>query len=272
MSDPLLNSATKHSLDGFLANPSHALMLCGPHGMGKMHVAKYVTSRLLDRPFQDIDSYEHLSIVQPDKGSLTIEQVRDLQKLLKLRVPGSAKFRRVIIVEDAHTLTTEAQNALLKSLEEPPSDTVIILTSIDEKMLLPTIQSRVQSINILQLTTEQIQSLGTDTKLIAIADGRPGLMHALIEDPEHELVQQIGIAKKFLTEEPYQRIIMSSAMKERESVDVFLRALLIVSTVAMHGSATKAWQQRTMRIYDAQRQLKQNASVKLLLTDLSLSL
>ncbi len=272
MSELLLNPATKRKIDGFLTHPSHALMLCGPHGMGKMHVAKYVASEMLNKPFKNIDSYEYLSILQPDKGSLTIEQVRDLQKLLKLRVPGSAKFRRVIIVEDAHTLTIEAQNALLKSLEEPPADTAIILTTIDEKMLLPTIQSRVQSINILPLTTSQIQSLASDVKLIAIADGRPGLMHALIEDPEHELVQQIGIAKDFLTREPYERLIMSSAMKERESVEVFLRALLIVSTVAMHGSATKAWQRRTMRIYDAQRQLKQNVSVKLLVTDLSLSL
>jgi len=79
--------------------------------------------------------------ISPQKSSVTIDQIRDLknhifQKPLKLNY----KF---ILIEKAHKLTHEAQNALLKILEEPPSHAIIVLEAKDKSQLLPTIQSRI---------------------------------------------------------------------------------------------------------------------------------
>jgi replication-associated recombination protein RarA len=272
MSEVLLNTVTKKVINGFLKKPSHAVVLVGPRGAGKGQVAKYLASRLLQVEQNRVASHPFFVVVEPQNNTIAIDTIRETQKVLGLKVPGQQPVRRVVVIENAQTMTLEAQNALLKSLEEPPIDTVIILTTTGSKLLLPTIESRAQTINLLPVSKEQISTLSVDDKLIALADGRPGLMNALVNDPEHELVKQIVVAKDFLTKSPYERLLMAQNMKEKETISIFLQALLIVTNAALHTSTTKAWQARTKRIYEAQRQFQQNASTKLLLTDLALSL
>ena len=84
-------------------------------------------------------------ILTPDK-SIGIEEIRTLQKNLSLR-PFSSK-KKTALIKDAHLLTAEAQNALLKTLEEPPEHSLIILTAPDSFWLLPTVVSRCQVITL----------------------------------------------------------------------------------------------------------------------------
>lgn len=77
---------------------------------------------------------------------ITIDQVRDLQHQLSLK-PYAAKLKTGIILE-AQRMTVEAQNALLKTLEEPPAHSVLILTALSTKNLLPTIVSRCQTVRL----------------------------------------------------------------------------------------------------------------------------
>jgi hypothetical protein len=75
------------------------------------------------------------------QGHLSIDQIRQLKKhIFQKPIHFSFKF---VIVEQAQLLTDEAQNALLKILEEPPKQAIIVLEATDEKRLLPTIRSRV---------------------------------------------------------------------------------------------------------------------------------
>ncbi|HSW88343.1 MAG TPA: hypothetical protein VLG12_04220 [Candidatus Saccharimonadales bacterium] len=83
------------------------------------------------------------------EGSIGIEDVRNFQKQIMLKpMRGENK---AIIIKDAHTLTTEAQNALLKTLEEPPNHTYIYLLAENTNNLLPTILSRT---SVIELTEE----------------------------------------------------------------------------------------------------------------------
>ena len=84
------------------------------------------------------------TILEPeeDKQTISIDQVRDLQHQLSLK-PYAAKFKTGIILE-AQRMTTEAQNALLKTLEEPPAHSILILTAPSTKSLLLTTVSRCQ--------------------------------------------------------------------------------------------------------------------------------
>ncbi len=99
------------------------------------------------------DPYLPLEI--PGAQSIKIQQIRELRKTLSLApsVPGS---RRIVLILAADTLTTEAANALLKTLEEPHPDTTILLTAERKDRLLPTILSRCQILRCEPLPEEAI--------------------------------------------------------------------------------------------------------------------
>lgn len=279
MAEVLLNPITKRAIDGFLAKPAHAVMLSGAYGMGKGYVAQYLASQLLGITFAEVLAYPYVTVIEPEKNTISIDHVRAAQKLLSLRVPGTQTIKRIIIIENAQAMTIEAQNALLKALEEPPADSVIIVTVTDERLLLPTIVSRLQRIAIRPLNNDALKALSADTRQQAIASGRPGLLWALAHNADHPLVAQIAIAKGYLTQPSYERLITAQDIKDRETADLFLQALHVITQAALHNPthhANKrylaAWHKRGKRILLAQKQLAQNASVKLLLTDLSLSL
>lgn len=277
MTQVVFNPATKKSIDSFLAKPTHAVMLVGPQGVGKGHVAKYLASTLLGILPENTLSHPYVLLVGPSSTSIGIDSIREIKTFLSLRVPGSNSIRRVLIIENAQLMSIEAQNALLKLLEEPPVDTVIILTSTSEQMVLSTIESRVQVLQVLRLRSSQMANFSDDDKLVALADGRPGLLFALAHDEDHVLARQIEKAKIFLKSDKFDRLVQTSSIKERAEADVFLQALLIICGTAMRNSAklgghASSWQKRTKCIYVAEDHLMKNVSIKLLLTDLALSL
>jgi hypothetical protein len=90
-------------------------------------------------------NYPDLLFINPDGASIGIAQVKELIAQLTLSRYETAG-RRVVIVGQASLMTREAQNSLLKTLEEPPVDTTIVLLAENANALLPTIQSRSQVI------------------------------------------------------------------------------------------------------------------------------
>src|SRR5947209_282810 len=129
----LLHAKTAEATERFLTQPAHALLIQGQFGAGKVTLARHIAARVLGVSDQELSNYPYIKIVSPVHKSISIEAVRGLHEFMRLKTTGRAEIRRVVIVEDAHNLTTEAQNAFLKLLEEPPSDTVIILTASGEK-------------------------------------------------------------------------------------------------------------------------------------------
>ncbi len=99
------------------------------------------------------NSHADVRVVAPDGEHTKIDQVRDLQRELSLS-PLEARSR-VAILDDFERATPEAMNALLKTLEEPPSNVVLILIAPEAELLLPTIVSRCQVIALRPLTSAQ---------------------------------------------------------------------------------------------------------------------
>jgi len=91
-------------------------------------------------------SHPDVLCISPQNGRIKIEQIREMQRQTALS-PYEGRLR-VCLINDLHTATTEAANALLKTLEEPPARVVILLTAVNQESLLPTVVSRCQ---ILQL-------------------------------------------------------------------------------------------------------------------------
>jgi DNA polymerase III subunit delta' len=227
MSELLVADSSRRQLDALLADAPHALLLVGPHGLGKFTIASDFAQKLT--------TPEHISVVAPDeKGTLTIESVRELYKLTRSRQAR----HQVVIIDHAEAMGIEAQNAFLKLLEEPRAGVTFILTAPNEDALLPTITSRVQSITMQRLDQQQLQTLARQlqpqlgqqelAQLLFVADGRPAIVAQLLKDPgafEHhkELMQQ---AKKLITASPYERLSSVAAItKSRDDAMQVLQAM-----------------------------------------------
>src|SRR5712691_9315037 len=98
----------------------------------------------------------HIIARAPDKQFILIEQIRALQSdSARKTLEGT---RNIFIIQGAHEMNLQAANCLLKALEEPEPDVVLLLTTPDPGLLLPTILSRVQQISMHLLTASQIKT------------------------------------------------------------------------------------------------------------------
>ncbi len=149
-------------------NVSHAYLFAGPRGVGKTTVARILAKALncvsLSEEGEPCGSCENC--IEIDRGSFPdlveidaasnrgIDDVRAIREAVNYRpLKGSYK---VYIIDEAHMLTKEAFNALLKTLEEPPPNTVFILCTTEYDRILPTILSRCQRIIFRRADSENI--------------------------------------------------------------------------------------------------------------------
>ncbi|MDM8528548.1 AAA family ATPase [Anaerolineales bacterium HSG24] len=202
-----------------------SLLIAGPPNIGKSTLARFFMQRLhcekidaekIDAEKTDAEKTDAEKTGAPEKpcndciacrkvlhgnhpdlfifdeeGSLKIETIRTLQRMLSLSAVESR--HRVAILCNFEQATISASNALLKTLEEPAKDVVIILTASDPGALLPTITSRCQILTLRPLPSKQVlnalqthwQVESTQAKLLAqLATGRLGWAVRAIEDSE----------------------------------------------------------------------------------------
>ncbi|MFA4889678.1 MAG: DNA polymerase III subunit delta' [Candidatus Omnitrophota bacterium] len=146
-------------------------LFSGPDGIGKQMAARNVAKLVncLQEEASDacgqcpsckkIDSNQHpdVHIIASDGGEIKIESIRQLQREISLRPYEGRK--KVFILDDAHRLNSESSNALLKVLEEPPRDSIIVLISDKPNLIFKTIISRCKIIKFApmkRLTLEEI--------------------------------------------------------------------------------------------------------------------
>lgn len=152
-------------------NASRSFLFCGPEGVGK-RLSAITFAKAINCQSNIGDSCDAcpscLRIEQgghPDihlidnsgSGSVKIEDIRLLQKDIALR-PYEAK-KKVFIINNAHNMTAEASNALLKVLEEPPKDSLIILISSKTVLLFKTIISRCQAIKFYPMQRDILRDI-----------------------------------------------------------------------------------------------------------------
>lgn len=183
-------------------NTNHAYLFSGPERVGKFTLAKMFAESLiagkslsLETDMSDKNAMLDLLIVLPEiskknnvvkQRDISVEAIREAKKSLSL-FPYRGKFK-VLVVDDAHKMNAASQNALLKILEEPNPTSIIILVAHEVGKILPTIKSRVQTINFALVGDDDMESF-FEGEIVSFSAGRPGLAR-LLEKNENELAMR----------------------------------------------------------------------------------
>ncbi|MBI4993903.1 DNA polymerase III subunit gamma/tau [Candidatus Wolfebacteria bacterium] len=177
---------------GRLDKLAHAYLFYGPRGSGKTTTARLIAKiancekRQKDekfkelgepcnvcKPCQEIDGGKSLDVIEIDAASNRgIDEIRNLKEGIKF-APTSSKYK-VYIIDEAHQLTKEAFNALLKTLEEPPEHAIFILATTETEKMPSTIISRTQRFHFKKLPllkiVEKLKSICDEEKIKADDD------------------------------------------------------------------------------------------------------
>jgi DNA polymerase-3 subunit delta' len=285
MNDIAVHPSTRSAIERYLSSPGQVLAIIGGEDSGKLGVATQIAGGLLS--IDKAKVLNHPSVLHisrdDDKQEISIDSIRGLVSRLRVKAPGEGKIKRVALIENAHQLSREAQNALLKTLEQPNSDTVFLLTLKSAGGVLPTVISRAGKLVVHPIPLDQALSHYSSlpeaevSSAWNISEGSASLMHKLLTDQETtELKASIEDAKSFISQDEYHRLIkIDELSKDRNQANLFLEALSKVLRAVHHSqirkenrkAADKLLHSRKSVIH-AQRAIAANASTKLVLLNL----
>lgn len=323
---------------------SHAYLFYGPDKVGKTTIAKLFAKSILCTGYKEYSSLatavtdkqvsaalpcgECESCQQFEKGTyadfyllekeinpktgvqkerITVNQIRDLQEKLNKR--AFLNSYKIVIIRNAESFTKEASNSLLKTLEEPPAKTILILLTSVKELMLETILSRVQMFKFLPITRDSIyeyltgQGLGRtiSSELASLSQGRPtvALSYAKKLDEFEALktknsdwlnvfkqngVERFVFIDKLLAKKPS----VNELLKELNSFSSLIRDLILVNHVNsnllshsyLEEDFTRITQRYSMdrlvqiikKVEETKKYLKQNINAKLALENLIINI
>lgn len=282
----LFNSVTVKQAELFISSAPHALLITGGRGSGKTFLAEYIIAKVMHA--ENLANHPYVRTITPINQTVGIDAVRDITSFLGRKTTGNAAIRRAVIISDADYMTTEAQNALLKSLEEPPEDTMIVLTASDITNLKTTVLSRVQVLRVEPLSLQRAQKIlsphyeiNSITKAFHISGGRASLMIAVLDQKaDHPLIAAIEKSKMILKQTSYERMIsIENLVKDKEQLKLLIEGMQRVVRSALIQSAAKnnkAYASRLLRLSEiiqlSDEALHKNATAKLVLCHLFLQM
>ena len=225
----VFNPVTKRQLEQFALRLPGALLITGPQGIGLTSAAQEVSVH--SKAIVQTILPEKDEKVDIEKGSITVDSIRRLYNLTKTIEPNG----RIIIIDYAERMAKTAQNAFLKLLEEPSRGTHFILLTHQPGLLLPTVLSRAQRLDMRPITTDQSNDLLDTLKvrderqkaqLTFIAGGFPAELSRLVNDSDYFEVRSgiIKDAREYVVGNSYARLLIAKKYKDDRT-----KALLVLA-------------------------------------------
>lgn len=270
LDDILLNEITRELVSAYLARPSHALLLTGRNGAGLGTLAMFLAKA-------HVNHNTDIILIQPDdKGTIPIERVRELY----IETRSARKNRQVVVIDDIDSMSHDAQNAFLKLLEEPNNQVLFIVTSHRPELLLATINSRLQHIDVRSISTKDSQTLLrrqrvsdpiTIKQMLFLAEGLPAALNRMANDNDYFDSQATFIrnARDFLTGKIYDRLVIASRYGSREDALRFVQTLANLLRVMGKNDPKLLRADVTNMIEKTAVRLTHNGHVKTHLTNLA---
>jgi DNA polymerase-3 subunit delta' len=236
----------------------HAYIFFGPQGVGKRLSATNFAKALncagssRDLPCDEcisckkIDSLNHPDFVvlspEKDSASIKIDAVRELARDISLK-PYEAR-KKVYVIDDAALMKHEAQNALLKTLEEPVTDSVLMLVTSDISRLFSTIRSRAQEVRFFPLTADEVKealvgAYGVEkTRACILAHISGGTLGGALKYNNEELFEKRSriidaIDRKTLFEWDFEGVSRTELKMYLDIILTWYRDILVAKTGSM---------------------------------------
>lgn len=263
---------------------SHSYLFVGIEGIGKKIVAKEFAKKLLCleenkqesncKSCIEFDSNNHpdFLLLEPEGNVIKIEQIRQLQK--RIQEKPIISHKKVYIINDADKMTKEAQNCLLKTLEEPPEFSTIILIGTNENAFLSTIKSRcmilhfqkIEDEKIKQYLSNQLEETNITENMLKMFQGSIGKAIKLKDKQElYNKIENIieNLNKKDLID------VSNSAEIIYQSKEEIMEILEYMNILLFEKAKTNAkWIKGISIVEETKKRLQQNANYDMCIDNL----
>ncbi|MES2631220.1 MAG: AAA family ATPase [Patescibacteria group bacterium] len=238
----VFHPATELQLESYASRLPGALLITGPEGIGLTSASRFVSSKSKAVTYTVFPEKDEKPDIE--KGTITVDSIRRLYDLTKTIEPNG----RVVVIDYAERMAKPAQNAFLKLLEEPSEGTHFILLTHQPELLLPTILSRVQRLDLRSITKEQSEELLDSLKvrddrqkaqLLFIAGGLPAELTRLVTDATY-FEHRSGIikdAREYVIGNAYSRLLIAKKYKDNraQALTMIADAMRLLQNTLVNG-------------------------------------
>jgi len=209
---------------------SHAYLFSGQEKLGKKTIALQWTSLINGQVFQEQNP--DFIFIEPQDKTIQIFQIRDL--IWRLSLKPSALLYKIAIINDAHLMGIDAQHALLKTLEEPKGNSILILITDHPEALFATVRSRCEIIKFYPVSKNEIvsylkqQNVSDLETIVSLSRGRPGEAIEFVLNPakleeRKKITQQLDeVSKSFLYQKFQCAKELSGQDNLKETLEIWL--------------------------------------------------
>jgi DNA polymerase III delta prime subunit len=237
-------------MDLFAKNPQQPCLLYGDNGSGLEKIALQIALKCLQTTDENTPLITKIKSI--DGKSIGIDQIKELKNALNLSALGDSTITRAILIYDFQKASDDAQNSLLKLLEELPKQTLIILITTDVSSALATILSRCFLLPALPIEPQKVkETYNHDNldRLIAMSGGRAELLDDLIHGRDSRTEQSVQSAKEFLAKPQHEKIVfVDTIAKDKQTTKDLLAALMIIAHSALQQATHPIQQQKWLQI------------------------
>ena len=267
MPEVIISARDAQKISQISSQLPHALLVIADYGLDGLGVAQMLA--------KNSDTF-HLKPL-PEKQTISVDQIRELISMLRTY----AINRRVIVIDEADSMTEPSQNAFLKALEEPNKNTNFILVAKNPKLMLDTVRSRCQTLTLHKTTSTQDKKLlekynldpASSQQILFLAAGRPLLIKELAENPEKfaKYRQLATDAKQILATNREYDTFKNLAKYFSDRQKAILLTDIIVNMIrfqSLSRGINPSLEEQLEKTTSVATALKSNANVRLALTQL----